>query len=502
LVCEYKEKLLMIFINAHQVKLDDQEGLLPWSSYDDVVWLAMDFIRRCPVDQKTGLPWYLAYSCFWTDPLRPAIWPDNPAGKFAMAVETLIRYYAYSGEEWFTGIVQTMLNRLIAYHTPAHAAWPQVPYASAEPINGNYFGARADGHYVTEPDKIAQAALGYVLFYKFSGEQEYLDRACHCAQVLAEKIGMPDEEHSPWPFRVDVRDGSVVEAYSSHVIPAIRLFDALIELDLDPDQKLLAAREVAWAWLMEYPIRNHCWKGYFEDIRLDPENKNRDQYSALETARYLLLNPDQDPQGQIHAREIISWVKDTLGADPFYKATPIHEQKFCFHVMGSHTARYAAICALYANCTGEQAYAEQAQRALNWSTYMADEQGWVRVGIDEPDYHNQCWFTDGYFDYVPHFLDGMAFLPETAPRGVDHLLKSSSVVNRITYNPFSIVYKTFDASAVELLSLTFLPTNIRSNGVELEEVADPTQSIGWMFDQDRRLLQISHSAPDVEVTGF
>ncbi len=491
----------MIFINAHQVKLDEQEGLLPWSSYNQVVWLAMDFIRRCPVDPRTGLPWYLAYSCFWTDPLRPAVWPDNPAGKFAMAVDTLVGYYAYSGEEWFTDVVRTMLDRLIAYHSPANAAWPQVPYASAEPVFGNYFGARADGHQVTEPDKIAQAACGYVSFYKMTGDQVYLTQACHCADVLAEKIGKTSENISPWPFRVDVRDGSVVEAYTSHVIPAIRLFDALIDLDLDPDRKYQEARRITWAWLMEYPVRNQHWKGYFEDIRLDPENENRDQYSALETARYLLKNPDRDPDWKAHCREILEWVLTTLGADPFYKAIPIHEQKFCFHVMGSHTARFASVCALYSSCTGDLEYRERALRAFNWSTYLADEQGLIRVGIDKPDYHNQCWFTDGYFDYVPHFLEGMALLTGTAPACEDHLLRSSSVVQKIEYSPRQIKYRTFDSWSEELFRLTFTPTGIHNAGNQLKEVADPSLSEGWSFNPDELLLRVSHGAPEVEVVG-
>ncbi|MCJ7718282.1 MAG: hypothetical protein MUO54_17415, partial [Anaerolineales bacterium] len=384
----------MIFINENQVRLDDQERLLPWASYGQIVWLAMDFIRRCPVDPRTGLPWYLAYSCFWTDPLRPALWPDNPAGKFAMAVDTLVRYYAYSGEDWFTDVVRTMLNRLIAYNTSSESAWPQVPYASAEPVFGNYFGARADGHYATEPDKIAQAALGYISFFKLTNEQIFLDQANHCADVLEVKLGKTDRDHSPWPFRVDVRTGEVIEAYTSHVIPAIRLFDELIALDLDPLNKFQVAREKTWTWLMKFPIQNQLWKGYFEDIRLDPENDNRDQYSALETARYLLKNHDHDPDWKSHAKDIIEWVRTTFGADPFYKAVPIHEQKFCFHIMGSHTARYASLCALYAKCTGESEYSDRAIRSFNWSTYMADDNGWVRVGIDEPDYHNQCWFTD------------------------------------------------------------------------------------------------------------
>lgn len=491
----------MIYINGNQVILDNQERLLPWASYDRVVWLAMDFIRRCPVDPRTGLPWYLAYSCFWTDPLRPTDWPDNPAGKFAMAAETLVRYYPYSGEDWCIDIVRTMLKRLIAYHTPATAAWPGVPFASAEPAAGSYFGARADGHYVTEPDKVAQAALGYVLFYKLSGEEEFLAPARHCADVLAEKIGSGDGEHSPWPFRVDVRTGEVVEAYTSHVLPAIRLLDALIDLGLDTDKAYQVTREKAWAWLMDFPIQNQCWKGYFEDIRLDPENQNRDQYSALETARYLLDHPELDPDWKTHARDIIEWVRETFGAHPFFTAVPIHEQKFCFHVMGSHTARYASLCAFYAARTGEGEYAERALRSFNWSTYMADEQGWVRVGIDEPDYHNQCWFTDGYFDYVPHFLDGMAFLPEMAPAAQDHLLRSSSVVRKIDYQPRRITYQTFDPAAEELLRLTFHPLEVRCQGEPLARVPEAAGSSGWSFDPDRRVLRVSHAAPDIEILG-
>jgi hypothetical protein len=491
----------MIFINEHAVRLDDEEGLLSWVEFDRVVWLAMDFIRHCPVEPRSGLPWYLVYSCFWTDPLRPANWPDTPAGTFAMATETLVRYYAYSGETWFIEVVRSMLDRLIAYSTPTSYAWPGVPYASAEPVFGVYFGARADGHYVTEPDKIAQAALGYLNFYKLTGESAYLHQACHCANVLAEKVDVGDETHSPWPFRVAVSDGTTVEAYTSHVIPAIRLFDELINMGVESEPLYRETRKIVWEWLQHYPMQNDCWKGYFEDIRLDPEIGNRDQYSALETARYLMLHPEQDAQWKDHARDLIEWTRQTLGADPFFKAEPIHEQKYCFHVMGSHTARYASLCALYAKSTREEIYAERARRSFNWATYMADENGWVRVGIDEPDYHNQCWFTDGYFDYVPHFLDGMACLPETAPQASDHMLNSTSVVQQIRYEPLRIQYRTFDNNTSDTFRLTFAPQTIKCAGRILPEVEDVSQDFGWSFDPQLRLLVIHHDSPDVEIHG-
>ncbi len=491
----------MISINEHIVQLDAEEGLLAWTDYDRVVWLAMDFIRRCPVEHRSGLPWYLVYSCFWTDPLRPTDWPDNPAGKFAMAADTLVRFYAYSGETWFIEVVRSMLDRLIAYSTPPRYAWPGVPYASAEPVFGVYFGARADGHYVTEPDKVAQAALGYLHFYKLTNETVYLDQAAHCATVLSAKIESGDEDRSPWPFRVDVRDGTVVENYTSHVIPAIRLFDELIDLEADSESLLRDARDIAWNWLQHYPMQNNRWKGYFEDIRLDPENENRDQYSALETARYILKHPQQDEGWKDHARGLIEWVRQSLGAAPFFKATPIHEQKFCSHVMGSHTARYASVCALFAQVTGETAYAERARRSFNWATYMADENGWVRVGIDEPDYHNQCWFSDGYFDYVPHFLDGMASMPETAPRSNDHLLQSSSIVQQITYTPLHIQYRTFEAKADDTLRLTFAPMSVECDGLSLPEVEDSSRERGWSFDPPAGLLKVHRDSHNVEVRG-
>jgi hypothetical protein len=488
----------MIYLNNHEIVLDEHERLEPWASYDRVVWLAMNFIKHCPRDPRNDLPWYLQYSCFWTDPLRPTMWPDNPAGKFAWATTTLLKYYPYSGDRAFVDIVRTMLNRLIAYHTPMHFAWGGVPYASAHPGTGIYFGARADGEYATEPDKIAQAARAYVDFYELTEETRYLDAARHCANVLVAKMRAGDATHSPLPFRVDVRDGRVIEEYTSDIVQAVRLFDELIRLG---DAKYIPARDAAWNWILRYPLRNDVWKGYFEDIRLDPENANRDQLSPLETARYILQNRERLPNWRDDVPRLIEWVRENLGAPSFYTAVPIHEQKFCWHVMGSHTARYASLCALWAEISGDASYRERALRSFNWATYMANDDGTVTVGIDRPDYYNQCWFTDGYFDYVPHFIDGMAAMPETAPRDSDHLLRSSSVVQSIEYAPLYIRYRTFDVEASEVLRLTFKPVRVLADGVTLHEVDTLRDEAAWNFDATLNVLRVRHNARTVEILG-
>lgn len=488
----------MIFINAHEIVLDKQERLEPWTSYSRVVRLAMDFIKNCPVDTASGLPWYLQYSCFWTNPLHPTIWPDNPAGKFAWAVTTLLKYYPYSGDASHIQIVRVMLDRLWDYRTPGHFSWPDVPYASAHPGTGIYFGARADGEYATEPDKIAQVGQAYLDFFAMTGEKKYLEIGSRCAEVLAQKIRPGDETHSPWPFRVNVRDGSPVEEYTSRWIPAVRLFDELSRLGVGEYRSI---RDQIWAWIEKYPLKNNIWKGHFEDIRLDPGNENRDQVSTLETARYLLQNKDRFPEWQRLVKGLIDWVKDTLGGHPFYTAIPVHEQKFCYFPMGSHTARFACLSALYAEQTGDVAYREQAIRSFNWASYMANDDGTVTVGIDRPDYYNQCWFTDGYFDYVPHFIDGMASLPELAPADSDHMLRSTTVIQDISYQPYQISYRTADSDGIQKFRLTFQPVHILADGKPLAQQKTLGAGPGWVFDPARFMLEIQSGSREVHVTG-
>jgi len=208
---------------------------------------------------------------------------------FAWAVNTLLKYYPYGGDDSFIAIVRQMLERLWEYRTPEDYAWANVPYASAHPGTGVYFGARADGEYVTEPDKIAQVGRAWLDFYEMTQDGKFLEMGRACADALVRHLCPGDAAHSPLPFRVNVRDDRVVEEYTSDMIPAVRLFDELILLG---ELKYQVIRDRLWHWIETYPLENNLWKGYFEDIRLDPANENRDQLSPLETARYILENRD------------------------------------------------------------------------------------------------------------------------------------------------------------------------------------------------------------------
>ena len=229
--------------------------------------------------------------------------------------------------------------------------------------------------------------------------------------------------------------------------------------------------------------------------------KTGTRFLRSETARYILQNKDRFPSGTGTVKKLIDWVKETLGGHPFYTAIPVHEQKFCYFPMGSHTARFACLSALYAEATGDHAYREQSLRSFNWASYMANEDGTVTVGVDRPDYYNQCWFTDGYFDYVPHFIEGMAAMPMCAPAATDHMLRSSSVVQEISYLPYQITYRTFDADGSQKFRLTFEPRQVLAAGKALPRQTLPADEPGWSFDPALRVLTISAGEREVTVVG-
>ena len=111
------------------------------------------------------------------------------------------------------------------------------------------------------------------------------------------------------------------------------------------------------------------------------------------------------------------------------------------------------------------------------------------------------WFTDGFGDYVRHFMIAMGAVPEWAPPGESHLLRSTSVVQGVTYGAGRIDYRTFDASAQEVLRLAFVPATVTAGQAALPQRTDLSQP-GWTFDAATGVLRVRHDgAADVSITG-
>jgi hypothetical protein len=504
-------------IASHEVFRSGDGSLLSWykpdspgAAYGHVSKLAAEFIKSVPVDPVSGLKLYMVHADFrgpnqdenYSKGTSGTDWMPNPACVFAGFVQSLaVDYRVFSGDDACLDIVRECLDQMLENGTtPADWPWPGCPYASADPRSPVYQGAtkwedegRGDGLHCIEPDKVGELGVGYLKFYQITGDRKYLEASIDCAEALAGNVrdvradtnryAHDFDFRSPWPFRVNARTGAVIDEYTSNVVEPIRLFDELLRtggrigLEAEKAESFRKAREIARDWLFAKngPMKTYIWNGYFEDIPSDPRQLNRVQITPLETARYILKHPEYDPHWRTNVAAILNWVASVFGTEGM---DAIKEQTWCYAPMGSHTARYASICALYYEKTGDERYREEAFRFFNFATYMCEDNGYVWVG---PDWKT-AWFSDGYGDYIRHFMEGLGAVPEWACCDKDHLLRSTSVVQTISYEPHRINYKSYDKNATDVLRLNKKPVRISVDNTPLNQ-RTRLDSPGWTWEK-------------------
>jgi hypothetical protein len=66
----------------------------------------------------------------------------------------------------------------------------------------------------------------------------------------------------------------------------------------------------------------------------------------------------------------------------------------------------------------------------------------------------------------------MGALPDLAPVGENHVLRSTSVIQRVSYGPHRITYKTFDSAGTQVLRLNFKPWRVTVGNSSLPEHSD------------------------------
>ncbi|MHB1939066.1 MAG: hypothetical protein ACYCOR_21225 [Acidobacteriaceae bacterium] len=493
------------YVNAqvtfHPAVLDRLGKLLAWYEpeknlgYDKVLRLGWDFIEhKVPVDTQhhTGLKIYLINSVMDGDSLQGEYWQHNPAMVYAAFVDSLVAWYPYSGDKEAISTVRGMLDYQLDHGTtPSDWDWPSVPFATScgdQPEYGRCIQDMPKEFYGgIETDKVGQLGVGYTLFYELTGDRKYLEAAMHCADALARHVRPGDDEHTPWPFRLDARTGVTLaqEEYGGDVSSSVRMFDELIRLKAGDTAAYQRARDLAWNWVLQYPLKRGSkaydkWSGFFEDVPRNTNNVN--QFLPDMTAYYIMSREDPasvDPDWNAHVAHLIDWVRLNFGRGPFLGAWGIDEQNPINDVswgccsragQGSHSGRWAAINAMYAGLTGDGQAREDAFRSMNYATYFASSSG--LIACCGADYSGSYWFSDGYADYLRHFNWTMGALPELAPIGANHILHSSSVIQKVSYGPQRISYKTFDSEGTQVLRLKFKPARISAGGVMLVERKD------------------------------
>jgi hypothetical protein len=481
----------------HRAVRDGQGRLLPWYrphaglGYDRVLRLGWNFIER----RSRNLN--LRYAVFDGASLRGIYWQHNPAFLNAGFVDSVVAWYPYSGDRRAVATVRAMLDYQLAHGTtPGGWSWPRVPFATS------CAGARTYGRCLAglprgfyggiEPDKVGLLGRGYLLFYELSGERRFLTAALHAADALARHVRRGDARHSPWPFRVNARNGKVLDGaeFGGAVVGPLQLFDDLIELGLGNTAAYERARDLAWAWLLGVQLPRNDWSGFYEDV---PYNRaSRNQVPPTLTALYLLDGNERDTLWQQHSLALLRYVRARFGRGPFAGAWAIDEQRApgkpgcCSRVgLGSTTSRWAVANAAYFVRTGDEQARELAIRSLSYATYFTRSNGLVSCCGQRPQ--NTYWFSDGYADYLRSFNWAMALLPELAPKRQNHLLGSSSVVRSVSYARNRVTYTTFAPAASEVLRLRFRPTRVSGGTFTVEPLGGGDYVVRVQHESSRRI---------------
>jgi hypothetical protein len=438
-------------LQYHVIKKDNEGKIIPWYhpdpgiAYDRMMHLVWNFWDTMRVDMN-GIPYYMNHQVW-----RPGV--NDPRGvggdQFAMALSSWRLYYQYTGNERVKQNMKFIAEYYLTHGlSDAGAKWPHIPY----PYNTFVYSGRYDGDMVigknyTQPDKAGSFGLELVNLYKMSRNERfpnqaykaYLDAAVNIANTLASHIKPGDSLVSPLPFKVNAVTGEVGmlkrhdqrevddqrSDYTTNWAGTMELFLELQNLGEGNVSAYKKAFDVLLQWMKKYPLQNNRWGPFFEDI----VGWSDTQINAVTFAQFMMDHPEHFPEWRKEVKGIFDWVYKNLGNNNWkkYGVTPVNEQT-AYRVPGnSHTARQASAELQYMLLTGDVSGRDHAIRQLSWATYMVDVDGKNRYMQDEN------WLTDGYGDYVRHYLRAMAALPELAPPSQEHLLSTTSVIQHIFY---------------------------------------------------------------------
>lgn len=501
------------YLIYHTIKTDANGKIIPWFSdnkglaYDHILNLVWDFWDTMRID-KNGLPYYMNHQV-WEDKFNDG--RGIAGSQFEMALSSEYLYYAYTGNQRVMDNMTFIADYYLTHSLSAASdEWPHIPYPYNTLVySGIYDGDMILGKNFTQPDKAGGFAYELINLYKMCGNERYLAAAVDIANTLARHTKNGDNDNSPLPFKANAVNGSTgllietvngvketkASSYSSNWCGTLQLFESLQSLGKGDTLAYKNSHAIILNWMKTYPIKTNKWGPFFEDVF----GWSDAQINAITCANYMMQHPSLFPNWKYEVRGIYNWVYQLLGNKKWEKfgVTVVNEQTSYAVEGNSHSARQAASELLFSKLSGDTISNENAIRQLNWATYSVNDDG-------KNQYPNeQIWMSDGYADYIRHFIRAMGAMPSLAPDIANHLLSSTSVVKKIEYYPnykygiwgiaFSekelkkgkvefarVRYFTFDKSAVELLRLVKKPTAIKINGKVISETTNPSVE-GWQW---------------------
>jgi len=440
-----------------------------------------------------------------------------PAFTTSIAVDAFLDWWSYSGDLDALDRAVTMMDWLLDRRTPASDAYGNWPYSTQ---TDGVMGGGFDGESVMS-DKPAMVALRCLRLYRITGQAHFLDAALQIADTyVATQLSGGVEDDGRWPFRVRPSDGLVIQDYTSHLIPAVRLLQSL-ETD-HPGNGYGAAADRAMAWLFANPLeptspRYMYWEGFYEDVPPEEMIGDLDHYSAEETLEYLLDR--NDPGDLDKAIEIIDWSTNRYlapwsmenGYDAY--APVVLEWDHWPHSTYSATGQWAwmqlRLDALTAGtAANDTLWRQRAIGALNTLTYgqgqfaPPDGDGRMLTTIREltdPSFLPGTWYEQN-FNTVKYMLQAFGLAPELAPNEENHLIAyQDAEPTSVQYSPSEILV-AWDAPGEAHFKLAAAPYGVLLNDEWIDPAAPGAPlDRSWRYDPATQVLDLAHDGETARV---
>jgi hypothetical protein len=403
-------------IAGHEVIFESPGVLKPWTSWRTALEREMSFYRQCPLDH--------GYPRFVCETFLDADWNPShertdiiPATQNGLGILSYLKYYDFTerNEAGYLETAKSMGDYLLMESlTPDSGVFPRFTRSTGrrnrfpQPADA---GSQSDRPFEIEPDKGGIAGFALALLSQASGDPKYLEQALHNARQLAKFQGEGHARSSPFPFRVDYRDGTPRGPISGNMTFVLRLYDALLSAGF---AEFAAPRAALWRWIKTHQIPNAATDGslfaqFFED---HDTPTNRSAWAPLNLARYLLERREAlEPDWLADADALVEFTRDNFTHTEF-GIRVCHEQDEDHQAWGGINSTYGAVLAMCAKASGSSNLAREARAALNYSLFLIDEQGRPR-----DVFTNQSpggWQEDAHTDVIHNFIDAMRAFPAWA----------------------------------------------------------------------------------------
>jgi hypothetical protein len=401
-------------IAGHPLRFDAQGLLLPWTSWIEALDLEMNFYQQCPLDH--------GYPRFACETFLDADWNPSsqrtdiiPSTQNGMGILSYLKFHELRGkrDSAFLITAQSMGDYLInealtpelgkypafTRSTGRRALFPQPPDC----------GSQSDRAFEIQPDKGGIAGYALLRLFEACGDDRYRQQGLRNARTLADHQQPGDAFHSPWPFRVDYRNGEARGPVSGNMTYILRLFDLLTSHGY---AEFSEPRRALWEWIRNYQIPSAASNGglfaqFFED---HDTPTNRTAWAPLNLARYLMEKKSAvDPDWSGSCGALLDFVRGNFTHQEM-GITVCHEQDEDHQAWGGVNSTYGAVLAMYAAATESDRWAIEARQALNFTLYSIDALGRPRdvFNSDAPG----GWQEDAHTDVIHNYVDALQAFPE------------------------------------------------------------------------------------------